>query len=350
MPDRMNREQFFGRIAGLDRQQLSKVVWTLYWRGSAVLRERIETELHAVEHDVRPKPAAKPQVDPAEVRAEVEQFAMLARAGAYLAGDRRVSPRERTRWRFTFRRLAADAQRALRDPEPADAIAAVEELIDLARQLDGYDYFRSEDPIEAAGFVVSDAVALLWGTLREREGFAEFAQRAATQLIRWESRYGWTRSGWGKVSEKETSLARVLVDMLRVPDAWVGFADAYLDALDDAAQVQPRTAQDRDRRTADLAEWHLLLLDQLADTDAEDRLDRLTQHPALSGPELQYLQARLAHRRGDLVGARRLMGQCLESLPGHTDFLEFATDIDAELPPRARKIAEERQIAAEMMR
>ena len=72
-------------------------------------------------------------------------------------------------------------------------------------------------------------MALLWATLRERGGFAEFAKRAAAQLIRWESRYGWTRTGTGKVSQRETSLAAVLADMLRVVDAWVGFADAYLD-------------------------------------------------------------------------------------------------------------------------
>ena len=349
VPDRMNREQFFGRLAGLDRQQLSRALWALYWRGSAALRQRIEAELNAVQHGTRPSLAASPPLDPRRVRAEVEQFVALARAGAYLGGDRRVSPRERTRWRFTFQRLAADAQRALREPEPFDAIA-VEQLIDLACELRGYDYFRSEDPVEAARFVVSDAVALLWATLRERGGFAEFAKRAAAQLIRWESRYGWTRTGTGKVSQRETSLAAVLADMLRVADAWVGFADAYLDALDDTASSQRRTAQHRERRTGALAEWNLLLLDQLADTDAEDRLDRLTHHPALGGPEQQYLQARLTHRRGDLGGARHLMEQCLQTLPGHPGFLEFATAINAELPPRARKIAADRQIAAEPTR
>jgi hypothetical protein len=55
--------------------------------------------------------------------------------------------------------------------------------------------------MEAAGFVVSDAVALLWAELQAQYGFAGFAERAAPQLIRWESRYGWTRSGWGRVSQ-----------------------------------------------------------------------------------------------------------------------------------------------------
>lgn len=136
----------------------------LYWRGSAALQQRIEAELHTVEHGTRAQPAAPPRPDPTQVRTEVEQFAALARAGAYLAGDRRVAPRERTRGRLTFRRLAADAQRALREPEPLEAIAAVEQLFDLACEVGGYDYFRAEDPIEAAGFVVSAAVGPTWRT------------------------------------------------------------------------------------------------------------------------------------------------------------------------------------------
>jgi hypothetical protein len=335
VPDRMNREQFFDRLAGLGRQQLIKVLWALYWRGSAALRQRIEAELHTAEHGTRPQPAATPPVDPILVRAEVEQFVALARAGAYLGGDRRISPRERTRWRFTFQRLAADGQRALREPEPVNGVAAVEQLIDLACEMGGYDYFRSEDPVEAARFVVSDAVALLWATLRERGGFAEFAKRAAAQLIRWETVYGWTRTGDGRVAKRETSLAGVLADMLRVPDAWVGFADAYLDALDDTAHAQARTGRNREQRTEALAKWNLLLVDHLAGTDAEDRLDRLIHHPALNGPEQQHLQARLAHRRGDLAGARHLMQQCLQRLPGHSGFVQFATEINTSLPVRA---------------
>lgn len=269
-------------------------------------------------------------MDPARVRAEVERFVGLARAGAYLGRDRRVSPKERTRWRFTFQRLAADAQSALREPEPGDAVAAVEQLIDLACDVRAYDYFRSEDAVEAARFVVSDVVALLWATLRERDGFAGFAKPAAAQLIRWESRYGWTRTGYGTVSSKETSLAQVLADMLGVPDAWQGFADAYLDALDDIADSRRGTTRGRKERTEALAEWNNLLLDRLADLDADDYIDRLTDHPALAGPELQYVQARLAHRRGDLGRARDLVKRCLRAVPGHPDFLQFAAEINAE--------------------
>lgn len=80
-----------------------------------------------------------------------------------------------------------DAQRALRNPDPEPGATAIEQLIDLACEMRDYDYFRSQDPVEAAGFVVSDAAALLWATLLDRYGFPGSAKRAAPQLIRWES-------------------------------------------------------------------------------------------------------------------------------------------------------------------
>jgi hypothetical protein len=225
---RMNREQFFGQLVTFDEQRLKKALWNLYWRGSAATRERIEAELDPDQH-AGGKRRSKEPADPQQLLGEVRGFVALARSGAYMAGDRRVSPRERTRWRFTFQRLVTDTQDALRAADVGAAAAAVEQLIDLACELRDYDYFRSQDPLEAARFVVSDAAALLWGTLQARYGFAGFAERAAPQLIRWESRYGWTRSGWGRVSEKETSLASVVAQMLPAPDMWAGFADRYLD-------------------------------------------------------------------------------------------------------------------------
>lgn len=344
----MDREQFFGKLATFDEERLKKALWNLYWRGSAPMRERIEAEVDADERDRR-KRVAKQPADPEWVLYEVRGFVELARSGAYIGGDRRVPPRERTRWRFTFGRLAADAQDSLRADGGGDGATALELLIDFAREIGDYDYFRSEDPVEAARFVVSDAVALLWARLLEKHGFAGFAERAAPQLIRWESRYGWTRTGFGRVPEKETSLTNVLVRMLRVPDLWVGFTDSYLDALDQVTRdraakpehVRRPTSRNREQRTADLAEWHLVLLGKLMDTDAEDRLDRLTQHAALGGPELGFLQARLAHRRGDVHTARSLVRESLQTLPGHRSFLDFAIEIGAALPSRAEQIGRE---------
>ncbi|MEO3779467.1 hypothetical protein ABGB16_22020 [Micromonospora sp. B11E3] len=342
--NRMNRTEFFDKLAGLDEQQLKTALWNLYWRGTAAVRERIESQLHPSSAGQPRRPAATP-VDPRSVRDEVIQFVTLARSGAYIAGDRRVSPRHRTRWRSEFARLAAEARKALRAPEPDPAAEALEQLIDLARETRDYDYFRSEDPMEAARFVVSEAAALLWGHRRDRYGFTAFAASAAPQLVRWESRYGWTRRGYGQISQKETSLAAVLNGMLTVPDVWVTFAGHYLDALDrtvagDNGRDQPWRSGDhvRAQRTADLAEWHAMLLRRLADTEAEDLLDRLIEHRLLGGPELDFLRARLAHQRGDAAAAGAFITAALDRLPGHQEMLDFAVNINTPLPARAQKI------------
>jgi len=346
---RMDRVQFFQKLAGLDDERLKKVLWNLYWRGSSAMRKRIEAELDP-DQGPRKHPSQQP-VNPEAVRAGVSNFVALARSGAYLAGDRRVSPSERTRWRFTFQGLVAGAEQALLADDFAAGATAMEQLIDLACELRGYDYFRSEDPVEAARFIVSDDAALLWARMRDQLGFAEFAKRAAPQFVRWESRYGWTRRGSGRISEKETSLAGVLGRMLSAPDMWLQFADRYLDALDQAARGAGSTPKhdwrpegsNREQRTADLAEWHRLLLERLLGSEAEDRLDKLTRHPALAGPELRFFAAQLASQRGDVGLARSLVTEALGKLPGHPRFLDFATGIGAPLPFRAKQIIQQRQ-------
>jgi hypothetical protein len=348
----MNREEFFAKLSSLDEDGLRKVLWSLYWRGSAPLRERIEGEVDPAEHVRRRRAAAQPP-DPGLVLSEVREFAELARAGSYIAGDRRVSPKERTRWRVTFRRLAAAAQAALGAQDPGPAEEALALIIDVACEMGDRSYFRSEDPVEAARFVVSDAAALLWESVRDKHGFQVLARRAPGQLIRWESRYGWTR-GWGQVHDKETTLTAVIARMLPVSDMWTVFADQYLDALDQAARAEaanpkpkhswvfPDADYTRRHRADELADWHALLLERLMGSEAEDRLDRLIRHPALAGPGLTFLQARLARERGDVGGARKLVENCLQQLPGHEGFAEFAAEVGADLPQRARELAEHR--------
>jgi hypothetical protein len=126
--------------------------------------------------------------------------------------------------------------------------------------------------VQAAGFVVSDAVAGLWRAVRDRHGFATFVDRAAPQLLRWETGHGWTRYGWGSVAQQETSLAEVLETMLQVPDHWRAFTARYLEVLDEAADRAPATprhrsrstGRDREARTRALASWHALLLARAA--------------------------------------------------------------------------------------
>jgi len=58
-------------------------------------------------------------------------------------------------------------------------------VIDLACQTRRFGYFRSEDPMEAVQFVVFDAAAALWESVRERRGFGQFAAAAAVQFNLW---------------------------------------------------------------------------------------------------------------------------------------------------------------------
>lgn len=74
--NRMNREEFFGKLAVLDEERLKKALGNLYWRGNATMRERSETEL-----DPGPsKQASRPVVDPDAVLVEVRDFVSLARS------------------------------------------------------------------------------------------------------------------------------------------------------------------------------------------------------------------------------------------------------------------------------
>jgi hypothetical protein len=348
--DRMSREEFFAKLASLDAEQRGKILWNLYWRGTAAVRERIEGELDPPERERRKREAATPP-DPARVLAEVSRFVELAGSGAYIAGDRRVSPAERTKWRVTFRQLAKDAQLALHAEDIVPGERAMELMIDLARDAEGS--FRSEDPLEAAKFVLSDAVSALWGTVLTEYGFARLAERAVPQLIRWESAFGWSSgTGAGTVAGREIALADVLEPMLTTPDMWTEMADKYLAELDRIASAErplrgPRPGRavsswspewKRSERTRDLARWNELLSGHI---DGE-RADRLANHPAFEGPEADFMRALAARRRGDIGTARTLIGTCLERLPGKQEFADFAVEVGADLPRRAREMRAER--------
>ena len=349
--NRMNRDEFYTAMAPNDDARLRKILWTLYWRGNAQLRERIEDELRPQDQPkVKPK---KELPDPAGVLAEVTAFVELAKDGAYMAGDRRVHRTERSRWRLTFRRLVGDALAALQADDPGPAQQAVAEIVDLACDMKRYDYFHSDDPVEAAKFVVSDAVAVLWESVLRHDGFAAFARRVPEQLIRWEADYGWTRRGYGQVAEKETLLAVPLARLLTTPDMWRKFAESYLEALEAAGRADPgrprtvygtfdETGYRRKERADDLAAWHAMLLDRFAGSPEDELLDRLVASPALAGPGLIFLRARLAERRGDVSRAAALVTKCLKEMPGRQAYLDFAAEVGAELPSRARQIAAER--------
>lgn len=283
--ERLNRDEFFDLLAGMDDEALKKILWTLYWRGARPVRERIE-DLVGV-----PAPPPTPATpDPVFVLQDVKEFAALARAGAYMGGDRRVSPKERTRWRFTFRDLTGQALQALNSDEEESVrtgASALAVMIDLAMETRGVDYFRSEDPLEAARFVVSDVVRALWLRTRMVYGSSVFAEQACRQLLRWESGYGWTRRGDGWVAARETPLAHVAEELLVTPDMWNEFAEKYVETLDRAAADTGGGGRgSRPVRRAsyqDLSQWHSILDERLVGSDREELLDRLPSRRAAGG-------------------------------------------------------------------
>ncbi len=250
---------------------------------------------------------------------------------------------------------------ALAASDPAPAQLAVAKIVDLACDMKGSDYFHSDDPVEAAKFVVSEAVAALWESVLRHDGFAAFTDSVPEHLIRWEAAYGWTRRGYGEVAEKETALAVPLARLLTTPDMWRTFAESYLEALKAAGRGDPKrprtvygildeTSYRRNERTGDLDRWHEMLLDRFAGTPEDELLDRLVASPALAGPGLIFLRARIAERRGDVSQAAVLVTKCLKELPGHPEYLDFAVSVGAELPPHAREIAAERARVAGYLR
>jgi hypothetical protein len=155
------------------------------------------------------------------------------------------------------------------------------------------------------------------------------------------------------VAEKETPLAVPLARLLTTPDMWRTFTESYLEALEAAGRADPKrprtvygsfdeTSYRRKERADDLATWHQMLLDRFAGTPEEELLDRLVASPALAGPELIFLRARLSDSRGDASQAATLVTKCLKEMPGRQAYLDFAVKVGAELPSRAREIAAER--------
>lgn len=217
-----------------------------------------------------------------------------------------------------------------------------------------HDFFHSDDPVEAAKFVVSDAVAPLWDSILRDGGFPAFAARVPEQLIRWEKEYGWTRHCYGRVAEQETELAAPLARFLTTPDMWRKFTQCYLNALDEAGRADPKRPPRtfgssfdevklrRVERTANLAAWHEMLLDRFAGSPEDELLDRLVASPALAGPNLTFLRAQIAERRGNVAEAAGLATEALKALPAHQSYLDFAAEVGAELPPHALRISAER--------
>lgn len=299
--DRLSKDEFYAKVGALDEERLRKALWNVYWRGSAQVRERIEDQI--APETARPKPSDGPPA-PDLVLRDVREFCALAYKGAFIGAPAKgMNSKRRSQWRHEFRRHYKAADEAMTAGSDAGA-EAVEAIIALAVHCGSYDTFASQEPLETAKFVVSDAVERLWRNTLERRGFTVFAERSAGQFIAWEAEFGWTVSGYGPIAQQERRLAEVLGLLIPGIDQWQTYARHYLDALDQAPPVEPRilaasfdiSERDRSRRSEKLDLWHSMLLERLADGGAADLLDRIAEHPALGGPAHDFFRAGLAQK------------------------------------------------------
>ncbi len=339
---RLSKDEFGQLLAGRESEELKKMLWELYCRGSADLRRRIEVV--AVPRERRLAKAGPPPVDGADHLTSVREFVRLARAGSYMGGDRHVSRSERAGWKASFRELLDDSGRLLTQGDVGNGAEAMDALLCLALDCRDTYYFRTEDPIGALRIVVSDLVDLLWRSTLAVSGFPALVARVPRDLIRWESPYGWTRWGQGRIAQKERQLADVLAALLSGHDAWVWVADGWVDAFAGLC----RARSDRDRVTGQssgrssctyvpptsstFARWHELLYQRLRGSEAEDRLVRLAVTPGDHGWDLWLLRVRLARDAGRLDQARRIVLDGLEEWPGSRELLAMAAELESPAP------------------
>ena len=85
----MDRDEFYALLAGKDEAALKR----RSGRSTGKARGRCANASRGLLGVVPPE---APPIDPQFVLRDVKYFAALVRSGAYLGGDRRVSPRERT--------------------------------------------------------------------------------------------------------------------------------------------------------------------------------------------------------------------------------------------------------------
>ncbi len=341
---RLSKEEFGQLLAGRDGEELKKVLWELYCRGSAELRRKIE--IVAVPREKRPAKAGPPPVDGADHLASVRELVRLARAGAYMGGSRDVSRGERAGWKASFRERLDDSGRLLTQGDVEHGAEAMDALLCLALDCRDTYSFRTEDPIGALRIVVSDLVDLLWRSTLTVSGFPALVARAPRDLMRWESLYGWTRWGNGRIAQKERTLADVLAALLPGHDAWVAMADGWLGVF--AGVERERTSRDRllgraassyvPHSLSEFDRWHDLLYQRLRGSEATDRLVRLAAIPSRPTWDLWLLRVRLARDAGRIEQAQRLALDGLKEWPGSQELLAIAREVGAPVPDDSRRV------------
>ena len=336
--DRMDKTAFLKKLEGRSVDELRTLLWTAYWRGTAVTRERIEESLNPQE--VIKQREVDAWVDPKECLREVTSFCARARAGDYMRGARDLGRKEVSGWRLTFRRLFDDSARLLQQPDTANEFRPLVHLLDFTHDLKDWNYFRTQDPVEAAKIVFSDRVETLWRSRIDHAGFGVFLKEAPAQLLAWESPGGWTRYD-GSATEKQRPLTAVILRLLPGHDSVLAFVRNYLIALE---AMGPRAATPQEskvrssnpryewenacrHRSERLEHWHKALLERFVGSEDEPLIDRILTNRALDGPYTWHLLGRLRLQQGRRSEAKALVKRALDRLPGATSIQATALEL-----------------------
>ena len=113
-------------------------------------------------------------------------------------------------------------------------------MVDLARDMRSYDYFHSDDPVETAKFVVSDAVAMLWESVLRHDGPCGFRQPECQSGSSAGRRTTGGPAGATVRRRGGDALAVPLARLLATPDMWRTFAESSMEALEAAGRADPK--------------------------------------------------------------------------------------------------------------
>ena len=295
---RLKKKEFVEKLSKYKEKELREMMWKIYYRAPETVRVRVEDLLRTPDE----RKIFKEVQDNAHRKAleqEIEEFVTTVRKGHYKRYSRHVARKYRKRWRFVFKRLLDDSTKLAEKGDVEVGLMGLETLLDLAYESFWNNYFHSDDPMKSMKVVFSDRVSLLWRARLSLEGFRSFAKHAAIQLIKWDSRFGWTYSE--TLKPKEAQLSHIVSSLIKGADAWLEFAEAYLDGLNQIYNELKKKADEgvgkqwlRDRiRTYDikLSDWNEILITRLSESGEDEMIEKIIQHKLFGPAQRKVLKA-----------------------------------------------------------
>jgi hypothetical protein len=127
---------------------------------------------------------AKSQLGLADMEAEIKQFLEHARAQYYLAPNRIVPKKERSKWRFKVKRWYKElTNRKREDFNLAKQSELLLELYELISEACGYEYFSAYDPFQSIGITQSEFFRATISLMQEAEGKNETLKKGINLIM-----------------------------------------------------------------------------------------------------------------------------------------------------------------------